>query len=728
VQANGYNIINAGNLGGNCVVLNTAPLTSAGPMYICLDTAGDIQFSDKTHTGQLWITQTGDVGIGTASPGHGVDIYRTNVNTFVNLTTNNNGQGWACFVRGTTYGGTGTGAGLTVQGVFSRGTQAAPTSVLAGDILLALEGWGMVAGSGEERDVAIQLVASSNWTTTSGETHIAFWTQPPGSTGLLAEHMRITGPGNVGIGTTTPITELQVVSVNTTTSLRGISSSEFSASTHGGVLDLTKARGTPTAPAAMIAGDFCGSVRFWGYATGGAYQEAFWVACVSTAVGATSVTADFTFNNATSELARITSAGLVGIGTASPGAMLDVNGFIRSVGQADVPTTGSGLELYWDGTTNWINGYNRTAAAFLPLGLRSNPLLLNPGTVGNVGIGTSSPAAQLDVLGVIRSSAAAGVPTTGSGLELNWDSTNANILAFNRTAAAYLPLHVDGSPLALNSGSNANVGIGLANPNAKLDIYSTSASGTLINIVTENNTSFNGSEISGYHYSGSSTAEGLTLNGYCARGTRAAPTQALAGDYIFSLQGYNPIGNAGVGAIALQVSSNWLAGSNYETRIVFETTAPNAIAATEKMRLTGSGNLGIGLLPTYQLQLSIDSAAKPTTNTWTTASDVRLKRNIKPLVGGLPIINQLNPIEAEYNGLAGMPAGVRVVSFDAAEIRKILPHTVNSFRRKLREEDAQETDILDFNIHEVLHHLVLAVQQLSDFVYHHRHMPEQKDQ
>jgi hypothetical protein len=40
-------------------------------------------------------------------------------------------------------------------------------------------------------------------------------------------------------------------------------------------------------------------------------------------------------------------------------------------------------------------------------------------------------------------------------------------------------------------------------------------------------------------------------------------------------------------------------------------------------------NVGIGTSnPSYQLQLSLDSAAKPTTSTWTVASDLRLKENI----------------------------------------------------------------------------------------------------
>ena len=56
------------------------------------------------------------------------------------------------------------------------------------------------------------------------------------------------------------------------------------------------------------------------------------------------------------------------------------------------------------------------------------------------------------------------------------------------------------------------------------------------------------------------------------------------------------------------------------------------------------GNIGIGTTsPSYQLQLSTDSAAKPTTSTWTISSDIRLKENIEmaDLDRCYDIINQL---------------------------------------------------------------------------------------
>lgn len=118
-------------------------------------------------------------------------------------------------------------------------------------------------------------------------------------------------------------------------------------------------------------------------------------------------------------------------------------------------------------------------------------------------------------------------------------------------------------------------------------------------------------------------------------------------------------------------------------------------------------NVGIGMAsPTHQLHLSTDDAAKLTTNTWTIASGAAVKQKVKPLKGGLDVINKLNPVEAEYNGKGGTPKGQRVVSFIAEEIREILPHTVT--------EDSEGN--LGLNVHEIIHQLVLAVQQLSSEV------------
>ena len=50
---------------------------------------------------------------------------------------------------------------------------------------------------------------------------------------------------------------------------------------------------------------------------------------------------------------------------------------------------------------------------------------------------------------------------------------------------------------------------------------------------------------------------------------------------------------------------------------------------TSRFLVTGGGSVGVGIAPSYQLQLSTDSAGKPSTNTWTIVSDERIKEDIE---------------------------------------------------------------------------------------------------
>jgi hypothetical protein len=99
-------------------------------------------------------------------------------------------------------------------------------------------------------------------------------------------------------------------------------------------------------------------------------------------------------------------------------------------------------------------------------------------------------------------------------------------------------------------------------------------------------------------------------------------------------------------------------------------------------------------------------------------SDIRLKRNVTDLVGGLPVVNQLRPIAAEWNGLGGHKSGERVVSLIAQELQKVLPGTIVRYHARLRtsvdgEWGEEETELLSYEPTEILMHLILAVQQIS---------------
>jgi len=125
------------------------------------------------------------------------------------------------------------------------------------------------------------------------------------------------------------------------------------------------------------------------------------------------------------------------------------------------------------------------------------------------------------------------------------------------------------------------------------------------------------------------------------------------------------------------------------------------------------GNVGIGAFSSYQLGLTSDSAAKPSTNTWTVVSDIRVKRNVSRFEGDMEVIRRLDPIVAEYTGQGGTPEGMRVVSLDAAALREIVPQAVSSVRGRLNPDDAEETEILGVNTHEIFYHMLRAIQQMD---------------
>jgi len=195
-------------------------------------------------------------------------------------------------------------------------------------------------------------------------------------------------------------------------------------------------------------------------------------------------------------------AGNVGIGTSSPGCGLHLNasGGTLRVANSSTPTTeliqlaggyggsgsipvggliegsgmstGQGLSFISDGsgTTGAILGaYANGNGTWYPMwqttntGVGSNPNLLLVPTVGNVGIGTTSPVASLDIF-------------TTSGFEMEFHGTNSTNI--NDTASDLFLLA--GTGKALNFGSNAtnsqmvlnsgNVGIGSTSPAHRLDV------------------------------------------------------------------------------------------------------------------------------------------------------------------------------------------------------------------------------------------------------------------
>jgi hypothetical protein len=137
------------------------------------------------------------------------------------------------------------------------------------------------------------------------------------------------------------------------------------------------------------------------------------------------------------------------------------------------------------------------------------------------------------------------------------------------------------------------------------------------------------------------------------------------------------------------------------------TLGTNTANGIERMRITQSGNVGIGTSNvTYTLEVN-GSAAKTGGGDWSNASDRRLKKDIRPFGDGLQVLTKINPVWYKYNGLGGQPNnGKDYVGVIAQDIQPVAPYTISTF------QDAEtKIDYLNYDGSAITYILVNAVKE-----------------
>jgi len=140
--------------------------------------------------------------------------------------------------------------GPIVRGFAARGTASAPTKVKQGDDLLSLHASGFWTGKTDpyfiplDARAGIQLFATEDWVGPSNNgTGILFFTTPNGSN-TYREVVRFDQNGNVGIGTATPVSKLQVSGTATFGTDANGTVSAWSTPGEGGTINLRSSNGT----------------------------------------------------------------------------------------------------------------------------------------------------------------------------------------------------------------------------------------------------------------------------------------------------------------------------------------------------------------------------------------------------------------------------------------------------------------------------------------------------
>ena len=249
--------------------------------------------------------------------------------------------------------------------------------------------------------------------------------------------------GNVGIGTTSPLDtaqldvrgSIQSTHVNQGGTLPTISSS---VSTAGGTFITWN--GLSTTPGET---DFINLYRNAGNTTNGGF--AFFNMASTTAV-------------ATAPLMYIQNSGNVGIGTTSPSAELSVYGSpsfgeIQAIGLSGTNEASVGFFDLGDvSTSKWVIGKNLNSDTTGKFAFYYNNLTrLSIDTSGNVGIGSASPVATLDVNGSIYSHSV----NAGSGTTINWATGNVQYTTASCGAFSFSGMKDGGSYTLMVEGTTA---------------------------------------------------------------------------------------------------------------------------------------------------------------------------------------------------------------------------------------------------------------------------------
>lgn len=213
-----------------------------------------------------------------------------------------------------------------------------------------------------------------------------------------------------------------------------------------------------------------------------------------------------------------------------------------------------------------------------------------------------------------------------------------------------------------------------------------------------------------------SSGDGITVNAGAERGIYCVSTDGT------SVHGEDLAD--GIGVQGDSVDGNGVYGYSYDGIGVYGKTGFEGGAIVADGGSLGTGltviNGGVNIfglihpVTGYQLNLTLNSAAKPSTNTWTIASDERVKTNVNPYTKGLETILAINPITYDYNGKAGFDsASVNNIGIIAQDVLSIIPECISTYKAKLNEDDEEKTELYNFDSHALTFILINAIKELK---------------
>ena len=487
----------------------------------------------------------------------------------------------------------------------------------------------------------------------------------------------VASSGNVGIGTTTPVSPLEVSNALSFTGSTGdINATSFSplGTAPGSAFLGRKARGTSAAPTALLAGDqlaFFGGKGYGATAFGPSLQGTGGMSVNATqnwsdASQPTSLAFSTTPSGSAFPTVRMTldPFGNLGLGTATPQANIELSATAPAVIMTTSYGNGPGGSIF--------NGRKARGTPAAPSAVQVNDILASFSGRGYGATGFNFTGG----LGGVAVVAAENWTDTAQGTSLGFTTTATG----TTTPANKMTITASG-----------NLGVGTPTPSFPLEVSRTAQPAA----VTPQD-----SIIASTVYTNGTSASSFFI-AQTARGTAAAPAAVQLGDFLggFGMSGFGATSfNDVFAAIAAGAAENFTDTAR-GTALILGTTPLGTKDLQIGMSLLPSGNVGIGTpmdgngLPTATDKLQIFGDARvgdAGTNgclkrfdgnflVGTCVSDRRFKKNITPFGRVLDQLSALQPVNYYWRA-AEYPerhfGDTQAYGLIAQDVEQILPELV----------------------------------------------------